>query len=91
MQARTMIVYDLLMEHGAGRDSVPTDITLDYAIQHIENADGKVREYSKKILIEFYNTIGEDKVKPFLTNLRPKQAEALQEEFDKQGGNKKRQ
>ena len=66
MEARTMIVYDLMQDHGIGKSGVPTDFTLEFSVQHLENANSNVRKYAKKILIELLNKLGDAKIKPFL-------------------------
>ena len=65
-------MYDLLMDNGTGKRGVPADITMEYAVKHLENADGKVRDMSKKILVQLHSTLGEAKLRPFLVNLRSK-------------------
>lgn len=58
MQARSMITYDLLIDHGTGRDGVPVDMTIAYAVAQLEHADSTMRDFSKKILIEMNNKVG---------------------------------
>ena len=56
---------------------------MTWVLQHIDHRDGNIRELMVKIATEVYRIIGQDRMEPFLSNVRAAILDNLQASFDK--------
>ncbi|CAK92457.1 unnamed protein product (macronuclear) [Paramecium tetraurelia] len=88
IQARLMLIYNLIQKYKINNERVPYNPVMDVALKYLDHSAEQVRTCAIYIITEIYKNQG-DKVRESIKGIRPAQQQILEELFYKidNGGN----
>jgi len=87
LTARLSVLNKFVDEFQINNSDVPFTPVVEYAVKQFQNANGEVRNGAFDLMIAICRCVGDAKIRPYLTSLRPAQQQMLDDGFrEAQGG-----
>ena len=78
------LLYSFVKEFQIDNPQVPFQPVVEFGVMAVQNSNSEVRNAANNLLMAIYSCVGE-KVRPFISNLRPAQLELLEKAFEEAG------
>eukprot|EP00828_Plagiopyla_frontata_P002915 TRINITY_DN10677_c0_g1_i2.p1 TRINITY_DN10677_c0_g1~~TRINITY_DN10677_c0_g1_i2.p1 ORF type:complete len:384 (-),score=74.94 TRINITY_DN10677_c0_g1_i2:587-1738(-) len=86
LAGRCKVLTILINDCGVSGGGVPLNSTLDFSCNQLEHPNKEVRNAAVSVIVSLARSVGYEKVRPLLGNVKPPQMEILEKEFEKVRG-----